>query len=367
MLFLLTLALLVKNTDERSWAWVFTELLLMSFLEEEQLPPSTGVGRGRAVPRAWAPLESSGGAYTTYQSNESMEDVDHYWSQGDGRSISDLAEENEKLKEDLMAMKIELTKYKHQVENRASPNSTHSKPRQSPDGSEGEEGSTCESELEIARQRIEELEQEVIMGKYLLEKQSLSPSMATPSQNSAHLGQSTAAVESELRQVRSRLEEVECDRDEVYSKLSGVKSELDMVKTERDKVKGEWNEVKGERDEIRGELEEVKTKLHSKEAELCVQNNGGVEEPGDHHVKEELDSTKEKLEMVAKTLEDTKSTLLCKEEELERAEQELEELRRKPTPRKRVDVLTVTKLERAMRELSCKTEVSLINIFHFPI
>ena len=331
----------------------------MSFLEEEQLPPSTGVGRGRAVPRAWAPLESSGGAYTTYQSSESMEDVDHYWSQGDGRSISDLAEENEKLKEDLMAMKMELTKYKHQVENRASPNSTHSKPRQSPDGSEAEEGSRCESELEIARQRIEELEQEVEMGNLLLqEKQSLSPSMATPAQNSAHLGQSTVALESELRQVRSRLEEVERDRDEVYSKLNGVESELDMVKTERDKVKGE-------RDEVRGELEEVKSKLHSKEAELeCAQNNGGVEEPGDHHIKEELDSTKEKLEMVAKTLEETKSTLLCK---LERAEQELEELRRKPTPRKRMDGLTVTKLERAMRELSCKTEVSLINIFHFPI
>lgn len=326
--------------------------LLMS-LEEEQLPPSTVVGRGRPVQRAWEggggpSLESSEGNYATFESSTgynviNMDDVsggDQYWSQGEGRS-SKLEEENERLKEDLMQVRVELEKYKHQVESREPPN-----PTLSPDGSKLEEVSKQESELEIARQKIEELEQEVELHKLLLKKQSISTSP------SLSKGQGPAASDSELRR---RLEEVECDRDEVCSELSGVKDELEMVKTERDKVKCERDEFKGEYDDIRDELEEVKSKLRLKESELeCAQNNksipnGRIGESGYHL--EELDKTKRELETVVKTLDETKDTLRRKEEELEDA-------RRKPTAR-RLSGLTATKLEKAVKDLRCKTEASL--------
>lgn len=313
-------------------------------LEEEQLPPSIRGGKVPAVQMAWEgnpSLESSQGAYNTLESEVSMQEIsggEGYWSrEGEGTSEHSLAQQNEKLKEDLMAARVEVMKYKHQVESRCSPNP---RPRQSPDGSEGEV-SKQESELDIARQKIEELEQEVLLGELLLaEKPSPNPSVVIPSQNGGE--------HSNILQTRTELEQKVNVLHSQGNELNRVRGELGKVESERDEVSNELCKVKVEHDEVRGELqstqaelEQVKSELRSKEAELVIVYNNPKSIPnGDlddyskeelEKAKRELESTQMELEEARKSLHDKEGELVSKEEELERAQ---EELKRKATPRK---------------------------------
>jgi DNA repair exonuclease SbcCD ATPase subunit len=277
-------------------------------LEEEQLPPSVhGLGDA-SVQEAWPfGLES----YSTMESTCTGE-------------MSSLKQENDKLKDENYAMKVELEKYKHQVQCRATPDSSL---RPGPDGSEGDTiGDTQESELEIAMQTIEELKAEVALLE-MLPKEKSDPPMTPNGGESLGVGKSDISrrmnkeldevkdeqealnnVKGELDEVKSELHQVKCQRDETIGELSEVKSELHQVKYERDEAIGELSEVKlelhqvkYERDETIDELSEVKSKLARIKDEQTEVKGEQTEVKGEQAEVEasgELERVKEELDQV---------------------------------------------------------------------
>lgn len=338
-----------------------------------------GGGSGEGISLESSPSYYEPSTMATEDDGESMQEISDYWAQNGGtRSLEDL---NEELKEKLMQKDTEIMNYKHQLENRSPPIDI-------------EELDKAEllSELHIAKQTIEELKQEVVLGKMLLEKSSGT----TPPQGN---GETHPQGNGESSETCNSCKELGRDMEAARSENEGISADLEKTKEELSIREGELEQTRSELQKTRADLESAREGLlqttpngagpHTKASEELekelesAQLELGAARETTQRQEKKLAKTRDTLSSTEKQLEETKqelvqtrsalsstetlsstekrleeelaetrSTLSITEKRLEEAKQELDESSRKVTPRKTntIEKRIHIKLEESIKE-----------------
>lgn len=230
---------------------------------------------------------------------------DEYWS-NQSTELESMKRKNEELLEQLIEVRVnyqsEVAKYQHQLENQSAELQARNEELQS----RKEELQATKEELEVAHDKNREYEQETMLKAML---NSPAPS----------LGSATNQPQPELLELQRNLQSAQEDLDEAKNLLQSKEMALDDMKVVLQSKERELDETKEALESRERELDEVEKDLQSREREL--------------------EESKRELETIQKQLE-TKG-----------------ETEKKPTPRKRMDLMRESKYQQAVES---STKVCLL-------